>query len=284
MGRSVWIVVMGISLLVGGCNVFDVSMSGPRSIEDLLADARSALTAGDTSRAVQLLERAYDEDSTDVRVRVELGNALYADRGLDLFTLRAAAEHLIDPSKSTGSSTASPSPHGTNSVCTDDAQPDSSSDRYAFVPLEADPLLRLVERSEVVERVRRLVVEGVLQRPTAAFSDAGVRVRRKGLLVGAVTVTADAGTAVHEVFEAPESTLFLDRDAQSGGAFLACADTEDLLRQNHDALCTLHTAADRAGQWLQARNRLSGSDQTAVLIGRLQTIAESIVARIECSN
>lgn len=284
MGRSAWIVIVGVGLLVGGCNVFDVSKSEPRTVDALLTDAQSALTAGNTARAVQLLERAFDKDSTDVRVRIELGNALYADRDIDVFTLRAAAEHLVDPAKSVSRFTSAPSSPADDSVCTDGARPEASSGRFAAVPLDAEPLLRLVEHTPVIQRVRRLVVTGVLARRTEAFSEAGVRIRRKGLLVGAVTAVAEAGIGVHDVFDVTDSALFLDREAQSGRALLACADTDRLLTEDHEALCGLRTAATRAVQWLQDRNRLSGSDQTAVLIDRLDTIVDLVVARIECSG
>lgn len=267
---------------MGGCNVFDASPPEPNTVDALLDDAQTALAADEASRAVRLLERAFDKDSTDVRVRVELGNALYADRGLDIFTLRAAAEHLVELSKS-------PEPPSTArsfrkaTVCTGGARPEMSADRYDSVPLDADPVRSLVEDASAVERVRRLVVEGVLERRAEALASARARYRQKGLLVGAVTVVATEIVGVHAAFDTSDSSLYLDRGFEPDRALVACAATEGSLSQRHDALCGLDAAARRGMQWLQDRNRSSEADQGSVLIDRLQDLSAAASARINCS-
>lgn len=279
-----WILLLGIGLFVGGCNVFDVSGGSPNTVDALLSDAQTALATGETTRAVRLLERAFEKDSTDVRVRVELGTALFADRGLDLFVLRRATEHLVEPSSG---SAAAPERQANTlpkaSVCTDGARPEAASERYRAVPLDADPLGRLAEHRSVLERVRRLVVEGVLERRPVAFSNADVTVRRKGYLVGAVTVGAGVVIDVREEVRMRESTLYLDREAQPTRALVACANTEEELVDDHEALCDLSSATRRAAEWLRTRNRLSGSDQEEVIVGRLQAVAEAASARTGCS-
>lgn len=269
-------------LLVGGCNVFDVSPPEPDTVNALLADAQTALAAGDASRAVRLLERAFDKDSTDVRVRVELGNALYADRGLDVFTLRAAAEHLVELSKSSKVSSAAPS-FREETVCTDGARPEMSADRYDSVPLDADPMRPLLEHASTVERVRRLVVKGVLEGRAEALASARSRYRQKGLLVGAVTVVAAEIVGVHAAFDTTDSSLYLDREFEPDRALVACAATDGSLDQRHDALCALDAAARRGVQWLQDRSRSSEADRGSVLIDRLQDLAAAASARIDCS-
>lgn len=280
-GGTAWIVLLMSGLLLGGCNVFDGISPEPSSVDALLADARTALTAGEPSRAVQLLERAYDKDSTDVRVRVELGNALYAERGLDVFTLRAAAEHLVGASESSDSSTATQSLRK-GSVCTSGMQPEIRSDRYDRVPVDAGPLRRLADHAAVIQRVRRLVVTGVLERRAEVFSATETRVRRKGLLVGAVATVANEVIDARAVVETTGSFLYFDSAANPNRALVACAGTKDALAQNHDALCALGTAAYQGVQWLQIRNRLSQTDQESVLIGRLQRLAGAASARIDC--
>ena len=280
--EAAWIILLIGGLFLGGCNVFDGLSPEPSSVDALLADARTALAAGTPSRAVQLLERAYDRDSTDVRVRIELGNALYAERGLDVFTLRAAAEHLVGASGSSDSSAAvRSSPNGRS--CTDGAQPELRSDRYDRIPVDADPLRRLADRAAVVQRVRRLVVTGVLGRRAEAFSTTEARVRRKGLLVGAVTAGATGVIDARAVLEATGSALYLDRAADPHRALVACAGTDASLGQNRDALCTLEAAARQGVQWLQTRNRLSETDRESVLIGPLRRLADAASARIDCS-
>lgn len=279
---SAGLVLLVGGLLLGGCNAFDVSSFQPDTVDALVADANAALTNGNASRAVQLLERAFDKDSTDVRVRVELGNALYAKHGLDVFALRTAAEHLVELSGSSEGSAADRSVRD-ESVCTDGARPGTVPERYESIPLDADPLRRLVDRTSVVERVQGLVVEGVLERRPEAFASARPNVRRKGLLVGAVTAVAEEVIDVHAVFDTTGSSLYLDREAEPHRALVACAETDGLLAQTHDALCALGTAARRGVQWLQDRTPSSEEDQDSVLTERLQTLADAADARVDCS-
>lgn len=283
--RAVWVGLLGLGLLVGGCNVFDISDAEPNSVDALLADARTALVAGETSRAVQLLERAFEKDTTDIRVRVELGNALYVDRGIDVFVLRAAAERLVPPSDSASTSgSASLHPPRAEAMCTDEARPDTSTSRYASVSLNIESLRRLTGRQSVVERVHDLVVRGVLERRSEAFATADVRVRRKGLLVGAATVLAGDLIELRRVFAGPVRSLVLDRGASSPRALLACADTEAELNRGHEALCALSRSAQRATRWLRERNEVSGSDQDNVLVGRVEALASATGARLQCSR
>lgn len=283
VSTTTFTILLAGSLLLGGCNVFNFVDSTPKTVDGLLADARSALTAGNPSRAIQLLERALEKDSTDVRVRVELGNALYTDRGLDIFALRAAGEHLVD---STGSAFPSSLDQSRSTsretVCTGGMQPSQSSDRYTTIPLDADPLRFLSERRDVVRRVDDLLVEGVLRRRLGAFTDASLRVRRTGLLVGAVTVAVEELINVREVFGETGGALFLDRRPQQGHVLLACAETDKTLRQSHQALCTLATATRRAIQWLRNRNQISENEQENVLIEPLQAVSDAASAQVEC--
>lgn len=276
-------VLLVAGLLIGGCNVFDSLSPSPNGVDALVADAQTALTDGNASRAVRLLERAYEKDSTDVRVRVELGNALFAERGLDLFALRSAAEHLVGTSETSSSSAAAQSLHSSKTVCTDGARPEMDADRYDVVPNDADPLRRLTERAALVKRVQRLVVAGVLERRNDALSSVRAQYRQKGLLVGAVAAVAKEVIDVHAVLDTTGSSLYLDREAEPHRALVACAETDAPLGRVHDALCALETAARRGRQWLQDRNRPSGGNQGTVLIERLQTLADVASARVGCS-
>jgi len=284
-GTVMLLILLGSSLLAGGCNVFDFANSSPDTVDALLNDARSALAAGNPSRAVRLLEQAFEKDSTDVRVQVELGNALYADRRLDIFALRSAGKHLVSPADSATPSRVPPSgstPKRT--VCTDEAQPRQAPNRYTAVPLDADPFRFLSARRTVVERVHGLVVEGVLRRRPEAFMNAKISTRRKGLLVGAVTTAVENLVDVWEVFDETGRSLFLDREAGQGRALLACAEAEEALRRSNRALCTLSSSARQAIQWLRDRQQPSEDSQEAVLIDRLQSVASAASARAECSR
>lgn len=279
----VWLILLIGGLVSAGCNIFDVSTAGPKTLDALVADAQTALAAGNASRAAHLLERAFEKDSMDVRVRIELGNALYRERGLDIFALREAAEHLVASSDPSSASSAAHSSRGAE-VCTDGTQPNTASGRYAHIPMDAGPLQRLADRASVVERVRDLVVRGVLDRRSRFFSAASVRLRRKGLLVAAVTGVADEVVAIHKIFGRPERTLFLDRGAGSERVLVSCAENEDTLARTHDALCALSDATGRGIQWLQARRRLSGEGEVDdVFIERLRDVADAARARTDCS-
>jgi len=279
---TAWLLLLMAGLLVGGCNVFEGLSPGPNNIDALVADARTALADGNASRAVRLLERAYDKDSTSVRVRIELANALYAERDLDLFALRAAAEHLAGTSESSAPATAGKAAHS-ESMCTDAARPESDANRYEAVPIEAAPLRRWVDRQSVVERVYRLVVTGVLERRPEAFSGATTSVRQKGFLVGAITVVANEVIGARAVIAGTGSALYLDRASNPHRALVVCSGTGDTLSENHNALCALSAAAQQGVQWLQARYRSSETDQGAVLIDRLQALSNAVGTRIDCS-
>ncbi|MFB6098768.1 MAG: hypothetical protein ABEK84_06610, partial [Salinibacter sp.] len=116
----VWRILL-VGLLVGGCNVFEVSPLRSSNVDTLLAEARTALAGDNPYRAVRLLKRAYEIDSTDVRVRVELGNALYSKQGLDVFALRDAVKHLVDSTQSSSASVGGASTRERGKVCTEGA-------------------------------------------------------------------------------------------------------------------------------------------------------------------
>lgn len=273
LGRLLLMVV-----LVSGCNVLDGRAPAPKSVDALLADARTALRADHPSRAVRVLERALQKDTTDVRVRVELGAALYAERGLDVFMVRAAMDHLVQDD-----STSSPSPQASRRVvCTDGAQPSAAPGRYSSVAIAGDPLRALVRREAVVERVRRLVVAGVLERRATAFSGARSSLRRKGRLIGATTVAVRALLHLSERVRAAGGTLFRDREAGSIPALVACAETATALASCRGALCALGRALRRGHEWLRTRDRLSGRKTDAPLTKGFGETAAAATTRANC--
>jgi thiamine monophosphate synthase len=79
------------------------------------------------------------------------------------------------------------------------------------------------------------------------------------------------------------SSLYLDRASNPHRALVVCSGTGQTLAESHGALCALNAAAQQGVQWLQARNRSSETDQGAVLIDRLQDLADAVRTRIDCS-
>lgn len=275
--------VLGAGILVGGCNVFGGLGAEPNTVEDLLAEARAALSAGESGTAVRLLERALKIDSTDIRVRVELGNALYSDRDLDLFALREAAEHLAVDPDSSGSAASSTAHPGVDRVCTDGTNPETSSHRYASISMGARPIDRLVERRGLIDRVRILVVQGTIEQRSGVLTEAPARLQRKAFLVGAATVFMRGSIGLRDAIVETESTLYFDRQADPRGAFLACAPDDSALDRGHEALCELGVLAGRAVRWLEARARLSGSSRTRGLVQWLRRVDRGASARAGCT-
>lgn len=272
--------LLGVALVLGGCNVFGGLVPSPDSVDALADDAETALDRGNTARAVRLFERAFEQDSSNVRVRVGLGSALYADRGLDVFALRRAVQHLVESAGGSGSSGTGRA--GDQTACTDAIRP-ASSGRYDAVPLDTAPIQEWVGHASVIERVRRLVVAGALGDAESGFSSAAPRVRRKGFVVGSVTAVADGVVAVAQTAAQAGGRLFLDAGSAPERALIACASTEADLRILHGALCRLGDAARQGEQWLRARDPTSDEPQSAVLTGRLRTLDDALRARIDCS-
>lgn len=278
---SIGIFVVSVAVVLGGCNVFEGFAPTPTTVDALVNDAEAALASGNAARAVELYERAFEKDSTDVRVRVGLGNALYADRGLDVFTLRRAAEHLVD----SGEASAAPAGRHVDSreaVCTDGLRP-SNSRRYDAVASDAAPIRELTEHASVIERVYRLVVNGILGNADRGFASAAPGVRRTGFLVGTVTVVAYGVVEVDRVLRRTEGTLFVDSEFESGAALVACASSKADRSRNHRALCRLGDAARRGEHWLQARTEGADEAKSSVLSERVRTLDDVIRARINCS-
>lgn len=282
--RLLLCLVLGGGLLLAGCNILDDLGPPPRTVEALLADARLALRAGDSARAVALLERALEKDSTDMRVRVELGNALYTERGLDVFVLRDAGEHLTGTSDSSASEEGSFGSPVESSECTNGVKPDMASGRYVRVGLDAAPIRQLVDHRAVVERVRDLVVNGVMARRSRELAKAPLRLRRKARLVAAATYLVSAVVRLHESFSSTESTLYLDPGASSSPALVACAQNGSALDRAHTALCQVSDAAEQSGVWLRERAQLSGSERKSILVERLETLADMARRRTGCSK
>lgn len=284
MVRLVSCLFLGVVVLVGGCNVFEGLGTQADSVETLLADARLALNAGNTSKAVSLLERAFEKDSTDIRVRVELGNALYSDRNLDLLTLRNVAEHFVGDSDSSKTARTSAMDSPVRRVCTDGAKPDESDRRYSRISFDAATIARVASRRSVIERVHSLVVEGVIYRRSGVLANGSVRVRRKAFLVGAATTLMQEAVGVRDAFIDSQSNLFLDRQSSPPGAFVACAKNRPGLERNHEAVCALSDGVEQTIQWLGERAELSGTDRKTALVERLDAIVEASRTRVGCAG
>lgn len=271
--------VIGIFLILGfgfsGCNVFDGVQSEPASVEDLLADARIAMTKTNHQRAVRLLEEAFEKDSTHVEVRIELVNALFAAHGVDAFTVRSAVEHVNEGVRSNSVDTE-------GDVCSDGVDPDRSPERFRVVTFEGQAVRTLLGQRERIRRASDLLVDGVLQQRAEAFGQQSPDVRMKGYLLAALTQVSLRMLALEQGVRETAGTLYVDTEAQPSWAFVACAGTEETLSRIEQSLCRLKDEAARAVAWLQARNEAVGSERTTFLIDLLEAHVAAAQVYLSC--
>jgi hypothetical protein len=266
-------VVLAVGML--GCNVLDGVGPSAGDIDALLAEARTALTNGHPARAVRLLERAHETDSTNAEVRVELTNALYAARDVDVFTLRAAVERL-------NGTEATVAGKGGGRACTDAAAPARSPDRFAAVPFgRAEALRRLADHQALLRRASQLLVDGVLARRPEAFAALAPKMQAKGYLLAGLTSVGRHLVRVRTAVLDTESTLYLDTEA-APTMLVACSPTPAARAQVTAALCGLRREARQALAWLRARNDRLRSGQTTLLIEALRRHADRLRGPSSC--
>lgn len=269
------LLVFGLAGL--GCNVFDGLGPSPTSVEELLADARVAMTNGNPQRAVELLETAYETDSTNVAVRIELANALYAAPDVDLFTVRSAVEHL------NGKGAEVPTGDSDAEVCTEGASSPRSPGRFLAISVEDhDGLQVLWAERDRIKRVSRLVVDGVLRRRAEAFAEAPVEVRSKGFLLAALTRLSRRLLGVRDALQATESALYMDQESDPPGALVACSPTTEDRDRVERSLCRHEEGVSQAASWLKRRNELFSSEQTSLLLDLLGTHREALRTQAAC--
>jgi hypothetical protein len=272
--------VIAVSLLLGtgalGCNAYDGLGPSPTHVDDLLADARTALTTGHPQRAVHLLETAYRKDSTDVEVRIELANALYASQAIEVFTLRAALERMREGEEGSGPETS----EGT--VCTDGVAPSGSLERLGGERLEeSEALRRLAEHRDRLRRVSHLLVDGVLSRRREAFAALRPDIQAKGYLLAALTRLGHRLLDVRTAVLRTESTLYLDTEKEPL-ALVVCSATETARARVARSLCRLRRGAQQARSWLRTRNDRTHSEQTRLLIDAVTRQTKVLRGRLSC--
>lgn len=269
-----------VSIVIGvsgfGCNLYGGLEPSRASVEDLLADARVALTTGHPQRAVRLLETAYERDSTDVRVRIELANALYAAHDVDVIALRAAVERL------NGNGDVSATAGRISGVCSVGTDASPPPDQLQAVALN-EALSAFVGHRAQLRRASRLLVEGVLGQRGDAFAAVSEELQAKGYLLAALTRMGRRLMRVRTVMRATESTLYVDGEADPP-TLVACSPTKAARQQVEGALCRLRDGSQQALAWLRLRNDRTDSDQAALLIDVLSRHRAALDGRFSCST
>lgn len=271
-----YVVALSVFVSVVGCNVYDEVGPPATSVEGLLADARIALTNEKPERAVRLLERAYEKDSTDVEVRVELANALYAVHDLDVFAVQAAAEQL------NGGEPVSETDRSARDACSNGIAPSRSPERFLSVSFDDEsPLAMIAARRPQLQRVAHLLVEGVLARRLDAFAETSPMVRAKGYLLAGLTRTGRRLLDVRAAVRETESELYVDTETSSASLVVCSPNTETRERVER-AFCRLKSGIHQSLVWLRARNEHIHSDQSGLLIETLTQQAAALSGRRSC--
>ena len=262
-------VLLGLLLIFGGiglgCNVFDGLQSNPRGVEALLGDADVAMNKGEPQRAVQLLERAFEKDSTHVGIRVELVNALYAARGVDLVSVRAAIEQV------NGTDATKEAVDGADANCSGAEEPSNNPASLSPVPIHDETALgQLATHADLFRRASQLLVDGVLRRRADALGAIPTSRRLKAYLLASLTRMGERLWAVREVLQETEGTLYAaGGGASQTSAIVACGDTRGAREEVESALCRLKEGTGQAVSWLRTRNALASSEQASLLISLL---------------
>ena len=271
-------IALSIFASVAGCNVYDDVGPSATSVEGLLADARVALTNENPKRAVRLLERAHEKDSTDVEVRIELANALYAVHDVDVFAVRAAAKQL------NGEKPVSGTDRGGQTACSNGVAPSGSPEWFLTVSFDAEsPLGMVAARAPQLRRVSSLLVAGVLARRPDTFAEMSPAVQAKGYLLAGLTRTSRRLLGVRTAVLDTESALYVDTETSSP-SLVVCSSGSEARAQVERTLCRLRSGIQQSLDWLQARNEHVHSDQTGLLIDTLTRQAATLLGRLSCAR
>lgn len=248
--RSLGVVLVAL-LVLAGCddNLFS-SFDSEGTSDDpevLLADARAALTQGDTTRALDYLERAHEIDPDHAEVRVTLISTKFEHHDVDLLTIREIGEYIADGSK------AGMAKSGSNYICSFDGDP-SSYEPFDFS--EAPAFQRLAGLSELFSEAETLL--GGIDATETELSD---ELRARLLLIRAFTRAFRTIVAIDgevkqlgvEMFRLPDGIgVCADADA-----FGSISDAQELVDDIQEIIvCTLLPGYEQAIDDLRTRNEL----------------------------
>lgn len=254
-----------VALLTSGCNVFEpfYEEGSSNDPEVLLQDARYALESGDAEKAVALLEKAYEKDSQNPEIRVELSSALFQAGNIDLILMKDLAGFISEaPATFTGKST---SPL----ACTFIGDP---ANRSIIQFSEEAAYLTLLDQREVLDRAVALLDDLIT-------STLDPTTRGNAHLVQAIGLMAR--TVLDVQARADELGAALYRLGDAGVGY--CAPDELALQALQSyILCDKVPDLDEAIDLLALRQTLLGSNDSE-LHDLLQDAREDIAAGITAS-
>lgn len=252
-------------LLLAGCsdNLFS-SLNSAGSSDDpdvLLADARAALSQGDTTAALEYLQAAHELDPDHAEVRVTLVGTKFEKHNVDLLTIREIGEYIANERLAVRAKTTKTT---ANYICTFDGDPA----QYAAFDFAAAPAFnRLAGLSDLFEEAETLL--GDLEAGRVDLPDP---LRARMLLIRAFTrafrtmvaIDAEVKNLGIELFRLPGNDIGLCVNASQFNSVSAAQQLIDDIQEVIE--CTLLPGYEQAMDDLRARNELLGGDTSNVLV------------------
>lgn len=260
-----------VCLLVAGCddNVFSGLNSEGTSDDPqvLLADARAALAKGDTTQAMDYLERAYEIAPEDAEVRVELIGTRFEVNDIDLLAIREIGEYIAGSNKAAHAAGKATEPIY---VCSFDGEPEGSFD-YAQAPA----FQRLAGLSDLFDEAIAL-----LEDLDTSQADLSEDLKARMLLIRAFTrafrTIVEIDTRVKsmgvDLFRLPDGTIGICAEVSEEPDSIEEAqelreEAEELVEEVERLIeCVLLPGYEVAMDDLEARNELLGGEPDNVVV------------------
>jgi len=271
--------VLVLAVLLTGCsdNLFS-SFDSEGTSDDpdvLLADARAALAKGDTSRAIDYLERAHDIDPEHAEVSVTLVGTKFEQNDVDLLTIREIGMYIADGSKAA----VAKSSH--TYVCSFDGEP-STYEPFDFA--QAPAFQRLVDLADLFTEAESLV--GDLDAVEADLPD---DLRARMLLIRAFTrafqtivaIDAEVKQIGVQLFRLPDGDIGICAD-QSG--FDSISDAQALVDSIQELIiCTLLPNYEGALGDLRTRNEILGGGEDNIVLSVMSDALDAMRNSIDAT-
>ena len=255
-------VALAAGLLLAGCsdNLFSGFQDEGTSDDPkvLLADAQAALAQGDTTRALDYLERAHDLDPDDGEVRVMLVSTKFEMNDVDLLTIREIGEYIA------GGGTTAFAKTDPNYICSFDGNP-SNYEPFDFAAAPA--FQRLTGLRTLFDEAETLLSD--LGTNQTALSE---NIRARMLLIRAFTRAFQTVSAVDrevkqlsiQPFRLPGNDIGVCFDANQLNSI---SDAQQRVEDIQEiVVCTLLPGYDQAMADLRARNELLNGSTDNIII------------------
>lgn len=268
-----------LALVLAGCsdNLFS-SFDSEGTSDDpqvLLADARAALVNGDTTRALDYLQRAHEIDPDHAEVRVTLVGTKFEQNDVDLLTIREIGTYIASGSK------AATAKSGGNYICSFDGDP-STYETFDFAAAPA--FQRLANLADLFTEAETLL--GDLDATQADLPD---DLRARMLLIRAFTrafqtivaIDAEVKAMGVQLFRLPGNDIGICADTNE---FSSISDAQEIVDQIQELMvCTLLPNYQGALDDLQTRNEILGGDADNIVLTAMSDALDAMRNSIDAT-